>query len=91
MNYWQTCSKCGNRWQVVVEGAQKALFTRPTTWFPLSDELKSIGTVTCSKCGTEQSSSYRFFGFLTARGVTLVIIGILLVMLAAAFVLPRSW
>jgi hypothetical protein len=91
MNYLQTCSKCGNRWQTTVEEVWGTLFTKPATWFPLSDEMRKVGVVTCPQCGTVQSSGYRFFGILTAKGVVGVIFAILLVMVAAAVFLPRHW
>ena len=91
MNYQQTCSKCGNQSGVTVEEVWGTLFTRPATWFPLSDEMRSVGSVNCPSCGTAQPSGYRFFGFLTAKGVLLVIGVILLAMLAAAVFLPRRW
>lgn len=91
MDYSQTCSKCGNRWPIAVQDVWGTLLTRPATWFPLSDEMRKVGAVTCPKCGTVQPSGYRFFGILTAKGVLVVIFAILLGMLAAAVFLPQHW
>ena len=91
MEYEQTCRKCQNTWPVVVEDVWKGLLTRPASWFPISDELRAVGSVTCPKCGTVQTSSYRFFGILSARGVLVVVLLILLSMLAAALFLPTHW
>jgi hypothetical protein len=38
-----------------------------------------------------QPSGYRFFGILTAKGVLVLILAILLGMLAAAVFLPQHW
>lgn len=91
MDYFQTCAKCGTRWQITVEDAWRSLLTRPAAWFPLSEEVRSVGTATCPHCGAVQASGYRFFGFMAAKGVLVVIFGILFGMLAAAVFLPRHW
>jgi hypothetical protein len=91
MEYEQTCRKCHATWAVPVEDVWKGLATRPASWFPITEELRAIGSVTCPKCGTVQPSGYRFFGILSARGVLVVVALILLGMLAAASFLPTHW
>lgn len=91
MEYEQTCRKCHTNWAVPVEDVWKGLATRPASWLPVTDELRAVGFVTCPKCGTAQPSGYRFFGFLSARGVLVVVALILLGMLAAALFLPTHW
>jgi hypothetical protein len=91
MEYKQICRKCGNEWPVVIEGLWSALWTRPASWFPLTNELRAVGSVTCPECGTVLPSGYRFLGILKARGILVIVFLILIGMLAAVPFLPSHW
>lgn len=87
MTYTQTCTCCAHRWQIDVDSATASALSAPASWSPAGDELKRVGTVQCPQCGTAQPSGYRFFGLLTARGMTVLIAILLLGMVAAAWLL----
>jgi rubredoxin len=76
-----TCESCGQLYVPTKPQSALAALLSERKPFDVAPELRA--TAACPNCGHVQSSAqYEFFGFLSARGMQIVIALILVAMLA---------
>lgn len=79
------CNKCGHAFVAAPPQTVGAALTSERRFLDVAPELRDAEAAVCPQCGhRQQVQTYKFFGFLTANGVRVVIALIVGGMLAFA-------
>lgn len=80
-----TCEHCGQAYAPTPPQSLAEALSSDRKFFDVAPELREAEVATCPRCHhTQRAASYRFFGFLKARDMRIILVLLIAGMLAFA-------